>query len=119
MTNYKIALLAGDADVVLGPTRDGGYYLIALGRDAVRRELFEGVAWSTDTVLADTLARCQQLGLTVELLPEVEDIDVAADLQLLARRLSTSRRESSAGFPARTAALLTAWGRMDVAEVST
>lgn len=99
--------LAAGADVVIGPTRDGGYYLIALDRAALRRELFEGVAWSTESVLADTLARCRELGLRVELLPVIEDVDVAEDLRLLAERLSTGGRAC-----ARTAALLAAWGRL-------
>lgn len=101
-------LLAAGADAVLGPTRDGGYYLIGLRRGAVRRELFDGVAWSTGAVLADTLARCRGLGLDVELLPAVEDIDLAEDLRLLTERL-----RAGGDVPRRTAALLAAWGRMN------
>lgn len=100
------ARLASGADVVLGPVADGGYYLIALGRDAVRRELFAGIAWSTETVLADTLARARSLGLATELLPPGHDVDRPEDLRALAERLASSRR-----CP-RTRELLESWGRL-------
>ena len=73
------ALAALDtADVVLGPSRDGGYYLMAL-REA-QPKLFSGVAWSTGSVLAETVARARTLELQVTLLEVEADIDTAADL---------------------------------------
>jgi uncharacterized protein len=109
------ARLAAGADVVVGPTPDGGYYLIGLRRETLRRELFDGIAWSTDSVLDQTRARCRELGLALELLPEIEDVDVAEDLRRLARRLSAAAE----GGPPRTRALLAAWGRIPAAaEVS-
>lgn len=78
------------ADVVLGPAEDGGYYLIALGRQAVVPRLFDGVAWSTGSVLATTLDRCRELGLAVELLPEAADVDTPEDLRRLAARMASS-----------------------------
>lgn len=104
------ARLAGGADVVLGPTRDGGYYLIGLRRETLRRELFDGVAWSTEAVLEQTRARCRELEMEVELLAEIEDVDVAEDLQRLARRLS-----ADGGGAPRTRALLAAWDRIPAA----
>jgi len=71
------ALLA-EHDVVLGPATDGGYYLLGLRQP--RPDLFEHKAWSTATVLADTLADAGRLGLRVALLPELRDVDTAADL---------------------------------------
>ncbi|WP_201983879.1 TIGR04282 family arsenosugar biosynthesis glycosyltransferase [Hymenobacter rubidus] len=65
-------------DVVLGPATDGGYYLLGLRQP--RPELFEDKAWSTATVLADTVADAQRLGLRVALLPELRDVDTADDL---------------------------------------
>lgn len=103
--------LAAGADVVLGPVADGGYFLIALRRDAVRRELFEGVAWSTETVLADTLARARALGLAAELLPPGHDVDRPADLAALARRLAQRDAAACDACP-RTRALLESWGRL-------
>ncbi len=101
------ARLAAGADVVLGPVPDGGYFLIGLARESVRRELFEGIAWSTGTVLADTLARAESLGLATELLPRGHDVDRPDDLRALARRLASSR-----ACP-RTRALLESWGRLE------
>ncbi len=94
------------ADVVLGPAEDGGYYLIALEREAVVPRLFEGIAWSTDQVLAATLDRCRELGLAVELLPEASDVDTPEDLRRLAARMA---EEGDLGCP-RTHALLASLG---------
>ncbi len=91
------------ADVVLGPAEDGGYYLIALKAGAVHPRLFEDVAWSTGEVLATTLNRCRELGLSVELLPEASDVDTPEDLRRLARRMADAG--SDLGCP-RTQALL-------------
>lgn len=66
-------------DVVLGPTRDGGYYLIGLTRPLPA--LFEGIAWSTPSVYAQTLARATRLGLHTHLLPEGYDVDQLEDVQ--------------------------------------
>jgi rSAM/selenodomain-associated transferase 1 len=66
------------ADVVLGPAEDGGYYLLAVSRP--RPELFEGVAWSTSTVLEETRSRADRGGLKTHLLPRLRDIDTAEDL---------------------------------------
>ena len=66
-------------DVVLGPAEDGGYYLLGM-RGQLHPALFANKAWSTSTVLADTLADARRLGLRVTLLPELSDIDHAADL---------------------------------------
>jgi len=67
-----------EIDVVLGPTEDGGYYLIGLR--AVHRELFEGVAWSTNQVFGETIRRCDAKGLRVACLPVWYDIDTPDDL---------------------------------------
>ena len=66
------------ADVVLGPATDGGYYLLGLREP--RPELLANKTWSTDSVLADTLADARRLGLRVALLPELRDVDTAEDL---------------------------------------
>ena len=77
-------LAAGDADAVLGPSPDGGYYLVGLRQPWP--DLFAGVAWSTSRTLADTRARAARLGLSVHLLPAWPDIDTWADLKDFARR---------------------------------
>jgi rSAM/selenodomain-associated transferase 1 len=73
------------ADVVLGPGHDGGYYLI--GMKQLYPELFQGIAWSTELVVPQTLAICRQLSLPVHQLPMWYDVDVEADLGLLHRDL--------------------------------
>jgi len=66
-----------DADVVLGPTRDGGYYLIGVREP--HPALFRGIPWSTGETLSATLAAAAAAGLRVSLLGERLDIDTAAD----------------------------------------
>lgn len=74
-------------DIVLGPVPDGGYYL--LGMKAPEPGLFEGIAWSTDTVLARTLEKIQAAGKTHRLLPELSDVDTEADWRAYLKRRST------------------------------
>jgi rSAM/selenodomain-associated transferase 1 len=79
----KVACAAFDAlesaPVVLGPSDDGGYYLIGLR--APGADLFRSIAWSTAHVLAQTKALAQAQGLAITYLPRRNDIDVAADWQ--------------------------------------
>jgi rSAM/selenodomain-associated transferase 1 len=78
--------LAGEADVVLGPSDDGGYYLIGLKHPAPR--LLREVQMSTPTVTADTLALAKEARLRVELLPTWYDVDDADALARLATELA-------------------------------
>jgi uncharacterized protein len=66
------------SDLVLGPAQDGGYYLIGLRRSLP--ELFEGINWGTDEVLAQTRTITQNLGLNIAELPTLTDIDRPEDL---------------------------------------
>ena len=79
--------LSAGRDAVFGPTDDGGYYLAALAAGAVRSELFDAMPWSTSAVLSRTVEACVRLGLEVDLLPTVVDIDTAQDLEGLVQRL--------------------------------
>ena len=65
-------------DVVLGPANDGGYYLF--GMKKLYTQLFKKVEWSTEKVLAQTLAACTSARLSYSLLPQLTDIDTEADL---------------------------------------
>ncbi len=67
-----------DKDLVLGPAKDGGYYLIGLR--CVIPELFDGIQWGSSEVFADTLAIAQNLGLNIGVLPTLVDIDRPEDL---------------------------------------
>jgi rSAM/selenodomain-associated transferase 1 len=64
-------------DVVLGPADDGGYVLIGLTRP--RPELFEGIAWGSNTVLPATLQRIRAAGLRLHQLPALPDLDTPDD----------------------------------------
>src|SRR5215813_10437354 len=72
-------------DVVLGPTEDGGYYLIGVRR--AHRELFDGVPWSTADVLDVTLRRAARAGLRADCLPSWFDVDTPDDLERLRKVL--------------------------------
>jgi rSAM/selenodomain-associated transferase 1 len=87
LTRAFSALQQG-ADVVLGPSDDGGYYLIGVTRPAPR--LLREVQMSTPRVLRDTLTLAAEEGLKVELLPSWYDVDGAADLARLARELAAT-----------------------------
>ena len=93
--------LAGDADVVLGPATDGGYYLIALR--APCPSLFRDIAWGSSGVLDATLARARDSGLRVHLLAPTFDVDDADGLAALRALLA----RGDAALP-RTAAVLAA-----------
>ena len=67
-----------DRDLVLGPAKDGGYYLIGLRRSIP--ELFDGINWGTSEVFASTRAIAQNLGLNIAVLPILADIDRPEDL---------------------------------------
>ena len=71
----------GAADVVMGPTLDGGYYL--LGLRAPQPLLFRGLAWTGGSVAAQTRARAQALGLRLRTLRPLRDVDTARDARLL------------------------------------
>ena len=66
-----------DHDAVLGPSLDGGYYL--LGLRELHAPLFEGIAWSTAAVAEQTRAVLAKAGLTCSELPALGDIDEAPD----------------------------------------
>lgn len=102
-------LRAGESEAVLGPSRDGGYYLIALPAHAVSEELFEGIDWSTERVLHQTLSRCRAAGLATEMLEVESDIDRIEDLVELRRRLDEG--VASAG---ETLAVLRSWSDTEV-----
>jgi rSAM/selenodomain-associated transferase 1 len=70
-----------DKDAVVIPAMDGGYVLLGLKRFAA--SIFEGIAWSTSAVLAETMDRIAGLSWSLAVLPALPDIDEPADLQHL------------------------------------
>ena len=73
-------------DVVIGPAKDGGYYLLCIKK--LYAELFQNISWSTAHVLNETLRICEQLQLSYFLLPELIDIDVENDLSQFKSKFS-------------------------------
>jgi uncharacterized protein len=86
-------------DVVLGPTEDGGYYLI--GVRAANRALFDDMPWSTSAVLEITLRRAAAAGLQTVCTPAWFDVDTPDDLRRLRTVLDGGRSAAEAGETAR------------------
>ena len=76
-------LAGAESRVVFGPSQDGGYYLLGMNRPTP--EIFAGMTWSHQRVLAETTMRLDANNLSYSLLPTWFDIDVAEDFQHLAR----------------------------------
>jgi uncharacterized protein len=96
---------------VLGPSTDGGYYL--LGLKTVYDRLFEDIIWGTERVAVQTLERARELKLDVHMLPPWYDVDDAEGLRRLHGELRSVRPAeaqqldaSAPYYPAATATLL-------------
>jgi hypothetical protein len=85
LIDEALAALA-DHDVVLGPSADGGYYLIGVARRVP--PIFENMAWSTQEVWPQTTARLRAAGIAWHELPSWYDVDDGDGLQDLVGRLS-------------------------------
>ncbi|MBV8448976.1 MAG: TIGR04282 family arsenosugar biosynthesis glycosyltransferase [Hyphomicrobiales bacterium] len=87
--------LAGGRDrVVIGPTDDGGYYILGISK--AHRRLFAEIDWSTERVFAQTLERIAELELEVVTLPRWSDIDDAQSLLRFANRIDGIKTEFGA-----------------------
>jgi rSAM/selenodomain-associated transferase 1 len=73
--------LRDGADAVFGPAADGGFYLAGLSAPEPR--IFQGIRWSTPTVLADVARRCRASGMSFAFLAPERDVDVYEDLVAL------------------------------------
>ena len=71
-------LLSGQTDVLFGPCRDGGYYLVGMRQP--HPELFDDIPWSTERVLSNTLEKAEKGGVKTDLLPWWNDLDTFEDL---------------------------------------
>jgi rSAM/selenodomain-associated transferase 1 len=79
-------------DTVLGPTLDGGYYLI--GTRSFQPVLFDGIPWSTE----NTLSAARGAGLTTSVLPELSDVDTLADWLAAQENRPIAPDQESAGI---------------------
>ncbi len=71
-------------DAVIGPAYDGGYYLVGVAGNMQKNtcgQLFENIPWGTKEVLQKTLERVHTLGLNIDLLDKLHDIDRKEDLK--------------------------------------
>ena len=84
--------------VVLGPARDGGYYLLGLTAPSHGEvpDLFDGIRWGTGSAFDDTVAAVGRAGLRVALVPFWYDVDDEAGLAMLRRDLAEPGRETAA-----------------------
>jgi len=92
--------------VVLGPSTDGGYYLVGLNEP--RPGLFENVSWSTPEVLEQTIARIGEAGARYHLLPERTDIDTWQDALAVLEEIVSEDPSGSAALAPGTRSLLSA-----------
>jgi uncharacterized protein len=81
-------VLESSGGVVLGPSDDGGYFLV--GMTSVRAQLFDGVEWGTASVLTDTLRAAERLGIEARLIGSCYDVDMIDDLHRLERDLASA-----------------------------
>jgi rSAM/selenodomain-associated transferase 1 len=80
--------------VVLGPSDDGGYYLIGLKQ--LHRRLFEEIDWSTERVFAQTKQRAVEIGVDVHELPFSFDVDDRTTLSRLCQELLGDKSKTDA-----------------------
>ena len=73
-------------DVVLGPSSDGGYYLIGCTKKSFSPDFFNNIQWSTNTVFQETLSIFKRLQKKAYVLPEWSDIDTVEDIQRFIKR---------------------------------
>jgi hypothetical protein len=86
--------------IVIGPTFDGGYYLIGLSEFA--GEIFAGVEWGSVHVFSQTIARIRDLNKKFHLLPPWYDIDTPRDLAFLQSHLLAMKLGGSKEIPTKT-----------------
>ena len=80
--------MLADHDLVIGPSADGGYYLIAMTK--FLPSLFVGIEWSSTKVLSQTLEIVAHENISCGLLPELNDVDELGDLQALMTKLESN-----------------------------
>ena len=96
-------------DVVIGPSVDGGYYLIGFSSKNLTTtvpSVFEEIAWSTAHVFSQTVERIDAIDATLKLLPPWYDVDTPEDLAFLHAHLSAMRLSENSVPAIRTESLL-------------
>ena len=80
-------------DIVLGPSLDGGYYLIAFNKSTFAKDVFQDISWSTDVVLEQTLEKLNNKKVYLHII--LNDIDILEDLKAFYSEYSNSYFENS------------------------
>ncbi|MBO6522617.1 MAG: TIGR04282 family arsenosugar biosynthesis glycosyltransferase [Balneolaceae bacterium] len=75
-------------DLVIGPAEDGGYYLIGMSKFIP--EIFDGIDWSTESVLSQTFTKARNSYAKVSLLPKLNDVDTIEDWEKVKERFNTN-----------------------------
>lgn len=88
------------ADLCLGPSRDGGYYLVGMNR--CDKRIFQNIEWSTPDVMNRTMHNATAAGLSIALLEEYSDIDTIADLEILNTGTKQPRNKPGPRIPQHT-----------------
>ena len=94
--SYIYRAVGSDKDMVLGPSTDGGYYLIGMRGKVV--EVFKDVTWGTETVLQETCEHLVQNGASLELLPVWYDVDTPEDLKFFKTHLDLIQQAGLGAF---------------------
>jgi rSAM/selenodomain-associated transferase 1 len=94
--SYIYRAVGSDRDMVLGPSTDGGYYLIGMRGKVV--EVFKDVTWGTETVLQETCKHLVQNGASLELLPVWYDVDTPEDLKFFKMHLDLIQQAGLGAF---------------------
>ncbi len=81
-----------DADAVIGPAMDGGYYLIGFRRNGFTPAIFKDMTWSAPDVFGKTMAAFARAGRAVSALPAWNDLDEVADLRRMMQDAAARRR---------------------------
>lgn len=82
-----------EKEVVIGPSFDGGYYLIGFKDETFSLQVFKGIPWGTERVLEQTTKRLEREGRTIHFLPPLRDMDTIEDLRNLSKALQPSYRK--------------------------
>jgi uncharacterized protein len=94
--SYIHRALGSKRDIVLGPSTDGGYYLVGMRGKMV--EVFKDVTWGTETVLQETCKHLLQNGASLELLPVWYDVDTPEDLKFFKTHLELIEQAGLGAF---------------------
>ncbi|RME89157.1 MAG: glycosyltransferase [Planctomycetota bacterium] len=85
----------GKSPMVIGPTLDGGYYLIGFQNASFTPVVFSNIPWSTREVFSNTLEKCRKLGIFPEILPYWRDVDYADEWERVRPIVERFQEDSS------------------------